>query len=289
MRSTVQEALVNDSPPLETDEFFVSLSNTLALKIYANTKPYNLKIANLQKGLIFVCEGEEKVGEGTGFGFPVLITPRETYFSSSSAVFVTQNAELMRIRKDFCMDTVSRNGFGNINLENRKARAFIRYLSKIYQRNRHFRFLSLKRILLKMGIKSTFVRIKPIGKISVIYDIKDKLVNVKVDCRHVKMLRAQKVFVLNEQSASFFRKYSDAHSLILADKQIGAWDVVGSEWACLTDLQGKVGYRLWNSRGNVLRRGREIMKDRLDWVGLDYEIDPKMEVFRYKIEILGCV
>jgi hypothetical protein len=288
MRSTVQEAFVNDSP-LKTEEIFVSLSNTLSLRIYANTKPYNLKIANLQKGLIFVCEGEERVGEGTGFGFPVLTTPREIYFSSSSAVFMKPTSESIRIRKDFYMDRVSRNGFGNVNLENRKARAFIRYLSDFYQGNRHFRFLSLKRILLKTGIKSTFVRIAPIGKISVIYDIKDKLVNVKVDCRHVKMLSAQKVFVLNEQSASFFRKYSDAHNLVLVDKQIGAWDIIGSEWACLTDLQGKVGYRVWNSCGNVLRRGREIMKDRLDWVGLDYEIDPKTEVFEYKIEILGCV
>lgn len=289
MRSAVQEAFVNDSPPMKTDEFLVSLSNTLALRIYANTKPYNLKIANLQKGLIFICEGEEKVGEGTGFGFPILTTPRETYFSSSAEVFVTQNAEFIRIKKDFYLDRVARNGFGNVNLENKKARAFIRYLSNFYQRNRHFRFISLKRILLKTGIRSTFVRIAPIGKISVIYDIKEKLVNVKVDCRHVKTLGAQKVFVLNEQSASFFRKYSDAHSLILVDKQIGAWDVVGSEWACITDLQGKVGYRLWNSRGNVLRRGREIMKDRLNWVGLDYEIDPEMEVFEYTIEILGCV
>jgi hypothetical protein len=289
MRSTVQEAFFDDSPPLKTDEFFVSLSNTLALRIYANTKPYNLKIANLQKGLIFICEGEEKVGEGTGFGFPILITPRETYFSSSAEVFVTQNAEFIRIKKDFYLDKVARNGFGNVNLENRKARAFIRYLSNFYQRNSHFRFLSLKRILLKTGIRSTFVRIAPIGKISVIYDVKDTLVNVKVDCRHVKTLRAQKVFVLNEQSASFFRKYSDAQGLILVDNQIGAWDVVGTEWACLTDLQGKVGYRLWSSFGNVLRRGREIMKDRLDWVGLDYEIDPKTEVFEYKIEILGCV
>jgi hypothetical protein len=285
----MQETFVDDSTSLKTEEFLVSLSNTLALRIYANTKPYNLKIANLQKGLIFICEGEEKVGEGAGFGYPILITPRETYFSSSAEVFVTKNAELIRIKKDFYLDIVTRNGFGSINLENRKARAFISYLSKFYQRNSHFRFLSLKRFLLKTGIRSTFVKIAPIGKISVIYDIKDKLVNVKVDCRHAKTLRAQKVFVLNEQSASFFRKYSDAHSLILVDKQIGAWDVIGSEWACLTDLQGKVGYRLWSSFGNVLRRGREIMKDRLNWVGLDYEIDPKTEVFEYKIEILGCV
>ena len=101
MRSTVQEALVNDSPPLKTDEFFVSLSNTLALKIYANTKPYNLKIANLQKGLILICEGEEKVGEGAGFGFPMLIAPRETYFSSSAEVFVKKTLNSLESKKTF--------------------------------------------------------------------------------------------------------------------------------------------------------------------------------------------
>jgi hypothetical protein len=73
----------------------------------------------------------------------------------------------------------------------------------------------------------------------------------------------------------------------LIDRQIGAWDIVDSDWACLTDLQGRVGHRLWGVRGSVLRRGRETMKNCLDWVGLDYELNPRREVFEYKIEILG--
>jgi len=78
------------------------------------------------------------------------------------------------------------------------------------------------------------------------------------------------------------------HHARLIDRQIGAWDIVDSDWACLTDLQGRVGYRLWGVKGSVLRRGRETMKNCLDWVGLDYEVNPHREVFEYRIEIVGA-
>jgi hypothetical protein len=287
MRSTVQVASNCNYERLKSEKYAVSLSNSAALEVYSSTKPYNLKIANLQKGLIVVYKGKERVGEGTGFGFPVLIYPRETFFSSSSTVFVAQTADSITIRKEFYMDRAARNKLGNVYLENKKARAFIRYLTDLYQQNRRFRFLSLKEFFVKMGVESTFVKTAAAGKVPVTYDIKNGTINVKVDFRHLEKAHPQKLFVLNEQSAGFFRRYSDARQMSLVDKQIGAWDTVHSEWACLTDLQEHIGYKMWKVNGGVLRRGRETMKNCLDWVGLDYEVDPDREVFEYKIEILG--
>jgi hypothetical protein len=287
MCSAAQLALSDDYQRLESEKCVISLSSSAALEVYSNTKPHNLKIANLQKGLVFVYDGLERVGEGTGFGFPVLVCPKETFFSGSSTVYVAQTADSIRIRKEFFMDRTARNKFRNVYLKNHEARAFIRYLTDLYQKKKHLRFLSLKEFFVNMGVESTFVKTTSIGKLPVTYDVSGYVIHVKVDFRHLKRAHPRKVFVLNEQSANFFRKYSDAHHARLIDRQIGAWDMVGSDWACLTDLQGRVGYRLWGVNGSVLRRGREIMKNCLDWVGLDYEVNPCREVFEYKIEILG--
>jgi len=60
----------------------------VSLRLYASTEPRNLKIADLQKALILVVNGTEAVGEGTGFGLPVLVYSDETYFSGSSKLYV---------------------------------------------------------------------------------------------------------------------------------------------------------------------------------------------------------
>ncbi|HYA22380.1 MAG TPA: hypothetical protein VEG31_04350, partial [Thermoproteota archaeon] len=61
--------------------YTIPLRASLALRIYSDNRPHNLKIAELQKGLILVHDEEELVGEGSGFGVPVLLCSGETYFS----------------------------------------------------------------------------------------------------------------------------------------------------------------------------------------------------------------
>jgi hypothetical protein len=287
MSSATELGLTENFERLEAEEYTIPLSSSVALEIYANTKPKNLKIAKLQKGLIIVCNGVEKVGEGTGFGFPVLIYPKETFFSSSAEVHLARTSDCVKIRKDFIMDMTARNKIRNVRLENRQARGFIRVLTDLYQVNKRFRFLRLKEFIVNMGVNSIFLRTSPIGRIPVTYTIHDSVVKVEVDLRHLKKC-PKKIFILNEQSASFFRKYSDSQGATLLDGQIGAWDTIDAEWASLTDLQGRIGYRLWNFNTSILRRGRETMRNCLDWAGLDYEVNPRCEAFEYRIEIVGA-
>ena len=197
-----------------------------------------------------------------------------------------QTTDSIKIRKEFYMDRKARNKLGNMYLENQKVRAFIRHLTDFYQKNHRFRYLQLKGFFVRMGVEATFVKTAAVGKVAVTYEISNSFVNVKVDFHDLRKVRPQKIFILNEQNAKFFRRYSDASKASLVDKQIGAWDVVRSEWACLTNLQGQIGYRLWKVNGSVLRRGRETMNNCLDWAGLDYEVAPDSEVFEYRIEIL---
>jgi hypothetical protein len=164
MPSAMQLEQSNYCEQSNTEKFTIPLSNPIALEVYSNAKPFNLKIASLQKGLILVYNGMERIGEGTGFGFPALIYPKETYFSGSSTFSVKQTPNSIRITKEFQMNRTARNKFRNINLENQKARAFIRHLADLYQKNRHLRFLSLKELIVNIGsIESTFIETTPMG------------------------------------------------------------------------------------------------------------------------------
>ena len=272
---------------LNSEKCTLSISGSVALEVYSNSKPYNLKIGKLQKGLIFVVDGVERVGEGTGFGFPILMYPKETYFSGSAEVWVRHTHGCIQVKKEFLMDRISRNMFGNVCLENPQARSFIRFLTDLYQKNRRCRYLSLKELIVNMGVKSTFIAASAIGKIPVTYTINGCNVDVEVDFRQIKKSSLKGIFVLNEQSAKHFLKYIDSDGTSLLDKQIGAWDVVDAESACLVDQTGQIGYRLWNIDGCILRRGRETMRDCLDWSGLDYEIESQRDVLNYRIEVLG--
>jgi hypothetical protein len=263
------------------------MSNHVGVRIYSGTRPHIWKIADLQKGLILVHDGTETVGEGTGFGLPVLVYSNETYFSATSKVHVSQHENRCIICKEYLMDRIARNRFRNVKLENRTARAFFAYLASLYQRHAHFRFLTLKNLIGKMHVDTAFAKAEPMGKVTVTYTITKPHIWVKTDFRDLNKKRLERVFMLNEQGSKYFRKYADSQGMELVDGKIGAWDAISAEWACLKVLDGKFGFRLWRAEDGALRRGREFLKGSLDWVGLDYEVNPQNDVFEYEIEILG--
>ncbi len=278
----------HDSEFSNIDKCTIPLSSSLALRIYSDTKPHNSHIADLQKGLILVHKGVETVGEGTGFGVPVLLYSDETYFSGSSHVYLSRQKDFKIIRKEFFMDMIQRKIIRKATLENRKLRAVLRYLAETYQKHRHFRLLMLKSLSKSMDIHTSFVKTPPAGKVIVIYGITQGHIQVKTDFNLLRRENLQKIFVLNEQGSRFFRRYVDSNGTKLVDKQIGAWETIETGWASITDLQGRVGFRLWKAKNTTLRRGREFLKNYRDWIGLDYEINPKNAVFEYEIEILGA-
>jgi len=259
----------------------------VSLRVYSSTEPHNWKISDLQKGLVLVYNGSETIGEGTGFGLPVLVYSDETYFSGSSRVHIFQNDEYWAVRKEFVMDRVSRNSFRNVTLENRTTRRFFTRLADAYQRHPMLRSLTLKDLTGKMNIGTTFLKARPRGKVVVTYAIDEPRVLVSADFRQLVRIKPQKIFMLNEQGSKFFRKYVDSEGTELVDDRIGAWDEISTKWACLKILNGEFGFRLWKVENSTLRRGREFLNGSLDWVGLDYEVNPEKDVFEYAIEVLG--
>lgn len=272
----------------EVDEYTVSLSNRLALRTYSDTKPKNGKIADLQKGLILVYEGKEAVGEGTGFGVPILMYEGETWFSRSSRVYTREKDGTVAIRKQFFMDSILRNKFRNVTLENQKGRSVLRYMSKVYQQHKRLRLLTLKTPFLKIGYGTVFVRRTPVGTVTLTHSFCKDVVHVKADFNLLKKEQLRKILIFNEQSAQLFRRYTDSSGIKLVDDAIGAWEAITAHWVSLTNPEGRVGFRLNVVEGSVLRRGREFLEGSLDWAGLDYELNPSVASFEYQIGLLGA-
>jgi len=248
----------------------------------------NLKIADLQKGLILMLDGVELVGEGTGFGVPIIKDGKNTFFSGTSRVLGFQRNGVVHICKEYSMDRVSRETFGNARLENRKARVLIDYLSQLYQRHRHLRFLSLKDLTSRLGIRARFVSVPSIGKVIVTYEFVDRKIRVHVDFGSVPTNGLKALFVLNEQSSTYFRTCLDSNGSRFFDDRIGAWEDVTARWASVFGTRRNVGFRLKRVAGSSLRRGREYLLGSMDWVGLDYELARGTRIFEYEIDLLGA-
>jgi hypothetical protein len=287
--------MAKNSAISEKPRFFASTSHTYSisdsvnLRIHSGTKPQTMKIADLQKGLILLFNGVDVVGEGTGFGVPVGKYVDETFFSGASFLQILKQEDVVIIRKEFLMDLIARDKFRNLKLENQKLRRIIDSVSLLYQKHKLLAqiILSAKGILFKFGVESTFIKTKPKGKVVVTYTMDGNRILVKLNFSQLDLNNLQKIFVLNEQGAHFFRKYSDSEGLKLVDEEIGAWDSVTAQSAKITDKQDGVGFGLKNVEGTVLRRGREVLKGSLNWIGLDYELSSENDEFEYEIEIFG--
>ena len=266
-----------------------SLSESLALKIYSDSTPKNMKITDLQKGLILLHNGIEVVGEGTGFGVPIAKYSDETFFSGSSFLYIRNKENTLEVRKEFVMNMVARDRFRNLNLENPRIRDVFDYISRLYQRHEHLAqsILFVKSILFRMGVKSNFKKSPNRGRVVVTYEIDKNKVLVKLNFGQLEKKNLSEVFVLNEQGAHFFRTYTDSEGLKLVDKDIGAWKHVIATSAKISDSQNKIGFSVKTVKGSILRTGRERMKESLNWIGLDYELDPKSHLFEYEIDLFG--
>jgi hypothetical protein len=269
------------------------ISNVVALRVHSDTKPNNMKTAQLQKGLILLYKGTEVIGEGIGFGVPVAKYFDETVFSGTSSLTVRTRENIVEIRKKYTMDLVARNTLRNFKLENPKIRTLLDCISTLYknqyQSHVHFaqNILLTRNLLFKLGVKSTFIKRPSKGTIVVTYIINRNRILIKLDLSLLKRTNLAKIFVLNEQGAHFFRTYSDSENLKLNDKAIGAWNDVTAKTAKIINEQDKIGFILKTIEGTKLRRGRELIKDSLDWIGLDYELGTEYTQFEYEIEVFG--
>ena len=74
--------LLRPKPPPAT----LPLNESLAVRLYSDTRPHTGKVARLQKGLVLVVDGEALVEEGFGFGLPLVEVDGQAYLSRAATV-----------------------------------------------------------------------------------------------------------------------------------------------------------------------------------------------------------
>jgi len=264
----------------------MSISKALFLHLYSDTKPRHQLIAKLQKGLILVSNETELAGEGIGLGVPAVRYRDRTYFSGSSTMKFQQAGSHAVVIKKFTLNLTSQRTLRNVRVETNTARKIRRSFDKLYMKHKQSRLLVFENVLRHAGVKREFVQTKPAGSAIVVYNIDPPYVGVKAEFRLLQDAGIQEIFLLNEQGSKHFRKYYDSNGTVLCDTDIGAWETVDANWACIYSVENNVGFRLWKHEDAVLHRGREFLNGAIDWVGLDYGANPENMCFEYNIELV---
>jgi hypothetical protein len=258
----------------------------VSIKIYPDSRPHILEIASLQKGLVLVADGKELIGEGVGFGVPVVKYSDKTFFSSTAETSVDEGGDPLVVTKSFFMDTISKKRFEKGPFINdRVYRLLHTSFEKVYLGYRNFRSAFDKMMELRdaLGIQTQFVEVEPRGKVDVKYKFFPEVIEVEVNFGNLDSRGIKELLVLNEQSSTFFRNYFDTDGHKLYGKNIGAWEQVKAEKASFANSTRSVVFTLKNVGGARLYRGWEQVNRRFCWAGLSYSLDPDTVSFTYPV------
>ncbi|MCX9025371.1 MAG: hypothetical protein OIN85_04655 [Candidatus Methanoperedens sp.] len=264
-----------------TEPITIRVSDRVSLRLYPDSRPHNLEIANLQKGVVLMQDSKELIGEGAGFGAPVVRYSDHTFFSTSARVYVCEPNVLM---KSFMMDSVSRKRFG-------ASGPYVDHIYSILHKIFAWSYLKFKcRPVFKkiielrrtLGLRTEFVKVRSRGMVNITYTLSSSM-QIKVDLTGLDTRGCKEILILNEQDGDFFRKYFDREE-VTGDK-IEAWRKVISENASFSDVKGSLTFALKKIKGSSLISGREHVKRCLSWSGLDYSLRPGTRDFNYTIEI----
>jgi len=278
------------SSPLEFSQldssFKVKLSWRFSASIYANSEFQRYKTTSLQKGLILTYKGHAIVGEGMGFGAPVVKYTDNMYFSKDAKILPTE--KMAAIKKEFHINSVEQVKIGkHIISEDSFLSLILRILAYLYRLSAVFRkpIIKIDQFIRKrINVESEFTTAESRGSISIIYEVYPNKIHVHCDLTKLNKTGCQRIFILNEQGSMFFRKYEDSNGVLLIDNEIGAWKKVKAKRACLSDLNSSFRFCLLNIDNTNMWLGRETHED-LAWAGFIYEISPNLDFFDYDIFI----
>lgn len=266
----------------------VNISKNVSFRLYEDTKPHFLEISPLQKGLVLLFGGRELIDEGIGFGVPVIKYEDKTFFSSSATLTIPPCSKGNVFAKSFVIDTISRKRIGERSYINDKIYSFFRKIfEKAYLNCR--KTASFFNLIMEfrnaLNVQTDFVKTKPRGTVTVTYTCLPEEVKVNVDFTKLNRTGCSQILVLNEQGATFFRKYHDTDSLMLTNRDISAWAIVEAKEASLSDLAGSLTFTLEKLKTAQLLKGWEKTRGRFCWAGLSYALPADSSSFEYAIRL----
>jgi hypothetical protein len=274
------------SPKNLANPFTVQISNHISARLFPDCRPVCLETAPLQKGLALFLNGKELIEEGMGFGVPIAKYKDKTYFSGSAKTRMLTNNNNCTLVKSFVLNTISRKRIGEGSYINDKLYHFLHrafelgYLNFQGLTKASNRVMELRKTL---KVYTDFIRVKPRGTAVFKYSIRPNEIQVTANFSLLELDQCKEIIVLNEQGASFFRKYTDSSGTILLDRKIGAWARIEADEASFSDLTQELTFTLRNESSASFIRGWEKTRGRFSWAGLAYSLSPKTSTFCYSL------
>jgi hypothetical protein len=272
-----------------SEPFNFNTGRNVSIRLYPDSRPHTLEVAPLQKGLLLVANEKELIGEGVGFGVPVVKYADKTFFSSTAETSMHEDDVHYAITKSFFLDTISKKRFENGPfISDRTYKLVHSSFEKAYLALKNFRpaFDKIMELRNTLKIRTQFVKVEPRGRVDVKYKFFPNYIKVELDIRNLNYRGIKEILVLNEQGSTFFRNYFDDEEQRLFNEQIGAWEQVKAERASFSDIKRTIVFTLKNINGAKLYRGWEQVKKRFCWAGLNYSLLPNVVDFDYPI-VLG--
>jgi hypothetical protein len=275
---------------LQLDEKIdLRLGPRLALRFYADCRPHVLQTARLHKGGILVCNGSELVEEGLGIGVPVCRYQDGTRFSLRADTFLedSENPRLVRI---YDMNGIASKRFRGSSIRRGSSPAsLLKILEEGYRGLRKVRVgaAMIMDTLSLLGMRNDYMESRSRGQVAVTYHRSSKGVRIEANLGELSREGLQSIVFANEQGGSIFNEYEDSTGLRLHDTQIEAWRTIRAEWASLYSRLFVAGFRIIRPNGWHIIRGREAIKNRICWSGLDLFCDEFPQTLDYSVEIVG--
>jgi hypothetical protein len=242
------------------EPFTINLGEGVDAKLYPDSRPHCLESSDLQKGLVMAFRGKEIVGEGVGFGVPVVLYSDGQYFSSSAESWVQESsASIVGLTKVYRIDAVPVKSLGRISL----GEAMVSYIDKqsmeVYLNRERLRPImdASDMVFHALGLRINHVSKGSRGTIGVEYRIVKREINIRVDMGDLDLTNCKGILIANEQGPAFFRRYSDSSGIVLEDAEIGSWGEVTADEATISDRGEMLGFTLKRLNGAKLLRGRE--------------------------------
>ena len=262
----------------------------LALRFYADCRPHALQTSRLHKGAILVCSGSELVEEALGIGVPVCRYQDGTRFSLRADTFLEDSDENPRLVKIYDMNGIASKRFRGMPIRRGSPTAhFLKILEKGYRGLRGLRIEAdmMLNTLSLLGMRSDYLESHSKGQIAVTYRKSSRGLEIKASLDEVSCEGLQSIVFANEQGGKQFNEYEDSTGTRLHGKQIEPWRTIRAEWASLRSRALGVGFRLDRPSGWLIVRGREVVRDRISWSGLDLFCEKLPQTLEYSVAIVG--
>lgn len=227
------------------------LKNGLSLKLYSSNKPYVGKIAGLQKGLILSQNGMALIGEGYGFGMPLIVVKGKSWVASKAKTGRFVHGDTTILSKQYFFDTRE----NDVNFPRRR-----------------------------------YTPTASIGNIRIDYVIFENSIEVNADMRGLVDVDYQYIYFMNEQSGRHFRYGLNAVGrkidliqwqapLPMATLGIHAPRMGVTFW-----VKDKMETLKYLGR-ETLARWHWWGHESTNWAGCDLRLENKLPTFKYTITI----